>query len=981
MNRTTQKTTTEDNAKFRPIINYKLKDNPFFEKKQDAKKEQDSNSNKKVTPTTSNSGVTKKTWSPSNTPDRNKQVRASVQKMASSSTVSSNPWKSQQVATTARKPPTMARKTSIVKKPSLLKKEADDKRQQKEEESPGQSRILASSFSQPQSSTVAKKKTSTSSLRSTGSNGSSDSSKKSDSLSTGVKRLSSAKTPTAATSTSATTDTSSTQKSKPLDKVDAQSESPAPSASITTSRTVPRSYPNPKEVEPTKTEPGSSNPSSSSSSSPRPSAKPATSVSSIAKALQKETPAQPSPIRPSPSTTSTLQRMVEETEKEFTSSSSGRTSVSSNASSPSDYETLDEIRREHATPFTPPSTSPRDKQDDLPWGKYAPTTPSTQPAVDTQATTTTCDAEAMQRQLAVSHAVLTSLDFPTLTMDEAERLHKKHTRAKSGLTKIRDQMLLETHMQRSMLSLIKFSGPHQDILQLQDSTKTLDQLAQELYYTASDACESQKHYFQHLAGTLANTVQQEQEDPWGPSAQGSPTQNRDTPQQQQQPRQLQQQQQQQQQQRVLRQQRDAIRELRTEQEQLLNRLDTLVRAYASSSSHVSYPAGTGSLSDDESASLSDESLLFSKSVRTSLTSVDDDRRPLQPLSLATQLIDALEHQLQRASSQPAARAPAAPATAASSLSLADTQKLQEQQKRIADLEAKLADSEQKRQRLEQREAAWQADQKAIVSKCQYALADESSTDTAVTLVQRLVERNDTAMRCVNDLEHQLEEQTTREAELVQQVAAAQGRATAAETKAKAHAKAQQEAQSKSAVPAPAPAPVLAETALPSSQATDIAKLEALFKNAQEEFTRREAALMLQSASVEAELGAILKEYDRLTRNITDFHHERKKHETKELAWTRERQRLEKQLADFTIRDKLGMDGQSMTLRREFRQLMATVKSEHQQELEKEMASRRQLEGELRDMKHDLELKRWDKVDAAVQTPFIAYYHHETHPLH
>lgn len=528
-------------------------------------------------------------------------------------------------------------------------------------------------------------------------------------------------------------------------------------------------------------------------------------------------------------------------------------------------------------------------------------------------------------------------------------------------------MLLETHMQRSMLSLIKFSGPHQDILQLQDSTKSLDQLAQELYYTASDACESQKHYFQHLAGTLANTVQQEQDDTWE-SGQSSSRQNQNS-----QP-QHRAQQQQQQQQKVLRQQRDAIRELRTEQEQLLTRLDTLVKAYAPSSSHSSYPAGTGSLSDDESASLSDESLLFSKSVRTSLTSIDDDRRPLHPVSLATQLIDSLEHQLQRMSQSPS-RAPPAPAAASSSssVSLADTQKLQEQQKRISDLEAKLADSERKRQALEQREAAWQADQKTIISKCRYALADESSPDTAVTLVQRLVERNDTAMRCVNDLEHQLEEQTTREAELVQQVEAAQDRATAAE--AKAHAKIH-EAHSTPAAAAPTPSPPQ-ETA--SSQ--DVAKLEALFRNAQEEFTRREAALMLQSASVEAELGAILKEYDRLTRNITDFHNERKKHQTKELAWTRERQRLEKQLADFTIRDKLGVDGQSMTLRREFRQLMATVKSEHQQELEKEMEGRRQLEAELRDMKHDLELKRWDKVDAAVQTPFVAYYHQESHPLH
>lgn len=429
--------TPEDNAKSRPIINYKLKDNPFFEKKQDIKKEPDSNSdsNKNVTPATSKSGVTKKTWSPSNTSDR-KQVRASVQKMASSSTVSSNPWKSQQIATTARKPPTMARKTSIVKKPSLLKKEADEKRQPKEE-SPPQNRILANSFSQPQpSSTVAKKKTSNSSLRSTGSSASA-SSKKSDSLSTGEKRLSSAKTP-ATTATSTTTSTTTTvtttvpnQVSKTSDKVDARIESITPSASTTTSKTVPTppSAQKQKQQHEEHSKVGitpSNHPSSSSSSTSSALKKPATSVSSIAKALHKETPAQPSPIRPPPSMAATLQQMVDETEKEFTSSSSGRTSASSSPSSPSDYETLDDIKRDdHATtPFTPPSISPKDKEHDLPWGEFAPATPNKQQSVamDTQATA--CDTEAMQRQLAVSHAVLTSLDFPTLSMDEAERLHK-----------------------------------------------------------------------------------------------------------------------------------------------------------------------------------------------------------------------------------------------------------------------------------------------------------------------------------------------------------------------------------------------------------------------------------------------------------------------------------------------------------------------------------------------------------------------------
>ncbi|KAI9264886.1 hypothetical protein BDA99DRAFT_37538 [Phascolomyces articulosus] len=153
---------------------------------------------------------------------------------------------------------------------------------------------------------------------------------------------------------------------------------------------------------------------------------------------------------------------------------------------------------------------------------------------------------------------------------------------------------------------------------------------------------------------------------------------------------------------------------------------------------------------------------------------------------------------------------------------------------------------------------------------------------------------------------------------------------------------------------------------------ELDQLHAAFKSAQEEYTRREAALMLQSASVEAELGAIFKEYDKLTRNITDFNHERKKYEQHVQALTREKHLLDKQLADFKVKDGIGKDGSTMTLRKEFRQLMAKVKAEHEQEIEKESEKRHQVEIELRNMKHELEMKRWDTVNTGVQTTFVAY---------
>ncbi|KAI9490801.1 hypothetical protein BDB00DRAFT_530151 [Zychaea mexicana] len=158
----------------------------------------------------------------------------------------------------------------------------------------------------------------------------------------------------------------------------------------------------------------------------------------------------------------------------------------------------------------------------------------------------------------------------------------------------------------------------------------------------------------------------------------------------------------------------------------------------------------------------------------------------------------------------------------------------------------------------------------------------------------------------------------------------------------------------------------------SNQQQALDNLRAAFKEAQEEYTRREAALMLQSASVEAELGAIFKEYDKLTRNIADFNYERKKYDQQVQALMREKHLLDKQLADYKVKDGIGKDGQTMTLRKEFRQLMATVKAEHEQAIEKEMEKRRQVESDMRNMKHELEMKRWDTVSTAVQTSFVAY---------
>ncbi|KAI9319849.1 hypothetical protein BX666DRAFT_1336299 [Dichotomocladium elegans] len=146
----------------------------------------------------------------------------------------------------------------------------------------------------------------------------------------------------------------------------------------------------------------------------------------------------------------------------------------------------------------------------------------------------------------------------------------------------------------------------------------------------------------------------------------------------------------------------------------------------------------------------------------------------------------------------------------------------------------------------------------------------------------------------------------------------------------------------------------------------------VFASAQEEFTRREAAMMLQQASVEAELGLLLKEYDRLTRSIHDSQLDRRHYESQILVLTQEKQALAKEVMDYRIKQGIGLDGQTTTLRKEFRQLMAAVKEEHDEAIKKEVEQRQTVANELRDLKHDLEMKCWDRVSTGVQTAFVAY---------
>lgn len=130
------------------------------------------------------------------------------------------------------------------------------------------------------------------------------------------------------------------------------------------------------------------------------------------------------------------------------------------------------------------------------------------------------------------------------------------------------------------------------------------------------------------------------------------------------------------------------------------------------------------------------------------------------------------------------------------------------------------------------------------------------------------------------------------------------------------------------------------------------------------YNTRESGYILQSASTEAELERILKEYDRLTRNIKDFNHERKKFELEIRELYLENLQLSNELTNEKIQNIQGNDG---NLRKEFRNLMTTVKKRHAQELVEALDNTRKVQQELRQKMSEIEMKRWEKVDVAVQT--------------
>lgn len=149
----------------------------------------------------------------------------------------------------------------------------------------------------------------------------------------------------------------------------------------------------------------------------------------------------------------------------------------------------------------------------------------------------------------------------------------------------------------------------------------------------------------------------------------------------------------------------------------------------------------------------------------------------------------------------------------------------------------------------------------------------------------------------------------------------------------------------------------------------------ILREAQAAFSKREDAWLAQSESMEVNFEGILKEFDRLTGTAMEFETDRMKYEKRIEELTRQVREMDASLTEHRI-NKLGhhADGEAPTtasLRREFRKLVNDIKSDHQHAMERENKERRELENRLKDLKHEREMARYERVNKGIQTYFTA----------
>lgn len=148
--------------------------------------------------------------------------------------------------------------------------------------------------------------------------------------------------------------------------------------------------------------------------------------------------------------------------------------------------------------------------------------------------------------------------------------------------------------------------------------------------------------------------------------------------------------------------------------------------------------------------------------------------------------------------------------------------------------------------------------------------------------------------------------------------------------------------------------------------------------------RQELAKQLKrEEQFQLEYDGMLKEFDRLTRNFTDFESEKQKFEKKIAEAREENAKLQEQVHDLrteqmsnlgnsgnNIGGSSGNDGGTTALRKEFRKMLMDVRQEYAVQLEKEVQEKNKIESQLRGLKRERDMEAYRKVNVGIQTSLI-----------
>jgi chromosome segregation ATPase len=145
------------------------------------------------------------------------------------------------------------------------------------------------------------------------------------------------------------------------------------------------------------------------------------------------------------------------------------------------------------------------------------------------------------------------------------------------------------------------------------------------------------------------------------------------------------------------------------------------------------------------------------------------------------------------------------------------------------------------------------------------------------------------------------------------------------------------------------------------------------KELQDAFSTKEAQWIEQSAAMEANFEGIMREFDRLTGTAMEFETDKMNYERRIESLTSQVKTLETNLNEEKVKN-LGFQGDTPTtasLRREFRKMINDLKADHERVLEREADEKKKLEKQLKDLKHEKDMSRYERVNIGVQTLFMA----------